>query len=66
MSASGALVLALSAILILGAIAAWLVNLPLWLIAVFLVGGGLTILRIFRRLSQSRARQDTEAKANRA
>jgi hypothetical protein len=51
----------LSAILILGAVAAWLVNLPLWLIGAFLVGGGLTIGRIFRRLSQSRARQDTEA-----
>ena len=63
MSPTGALILALSAILILGAVAAWLVNLPLWFIGVFLVGGGLTIRRIFRRLSQSRSRQDTEAKA---
>ena len=62
MSPTGALFLALSVILVLGAVAAWLVNLPPWFIAVFLVGGGFAIRRIFRRLSQSRARQDTEAK----
>lgn len=62
MSPTGALILTLSAILILGAIAGWLINMPIWLIAAFLVGGALTIRRLFRRLSQSRARQDTEAK----
>jgi hypothetical protein len=61
MSAAGALLLAVSAIVALGAVAAWLINMPIWLIAVFLVAGGWVIRRIFRRLSQSRARQDTEA-----
>ena len=61
MSAAGALLLAVSVIVALGAVAAWLINMPIWLIAVFLVAGGLVIRRIFRRLSQSRARQDTEA-----
>ena len=60
MSPAGALLLAVSAIVVLGAVAAWLINMPIWLIAVFLVAGGLVIRRIFRRLSQSRARQDTE------
>jgi Flp pilus assembly protein TadB len=63
MSASGALILALSAILILGAVAAWLINMPIWLIAAFLVGGGLVIRRILRRLLARRARQDTETPA---
>jgi Flp pilus assembly protein TadB len=65
MSASGALILALSAILILGAVAAWLINMPIWLIAAFLVGGGLVIRRILRRLLARRARQDTETPAER-
>ena len=63
MSASGALILALSVILILGAVAAWLINMPIWLIAAFLVGGGLVIRRILRRLLARRARQDTETPA---
>jgi Flp pilus assembly protein TadB len=61
MSASGALILTLSAIVVLGAVAAWLINMPIWLIAAFLVGGGFVIRRIFRRLLARRARQDTEA-----
>jgi Flp pilus assembly protein TadB len=63
MSASGALILTLVAILLLGGVAAWLLNMPAWLIAAFLVGGGLVILRIFRRLRARRARQDTETPA---
>jgi Flp pilus assembly protein TadB len=61
MSASGALILTLIAILLLGGVAAWLLNMPIWLIAALLVGGGLVIRRIFRRLMARRARQDTEA-----
>ena len=62
MSPAGALLIAVSAIVALGAVAAWLINMPIWLIALFLVIGGVVIRRLFRRLSQSRARQDTEAK----
>ena len=53
--------LALSGILLLGALAAWLMNFPLWLISVGLVAGALLIRRISRRLLTKRARQDTEA-----
>jgi hypothetical protein len=60
MSATGALILALSAILLLGAIAAWLVNLPLWLIGAFLAGGGFAIRKLFRRLSQTRVREERQ------
>lgn len=54
MSAPGALVLALSALLVLGTVAGWLINLPLWLIAVFLGVGAWVIRRVYRRLSRSR------------
>jgi hypothetical protein len=60
MSPTGALLVALSAILVLGAFAAWLLNIPLWAIAAFLVGGILVIRRIFRRLPAARARQEAE------
>jgi Flp pilus assembly protein TadB len=66
MSASAALILTLVAILLLGGVAAWLINMPIWLIATFLVGGGLVIRRIFSRLMARRARQDTEAPSPRA
>ena len=58
MSATGALILTLSAILVLGALAAWLLNLPLWLIGIGLVGGGLLARRIVRRAGR-RNHQDT-------
>lgn len=61
MSAKAALFVALSAILILGAFAAWLLNIPVWVIGAFLVAGGLLIRRVFRGLSPGRARQETEA-----
>ena len=61
MSAAFALVLVLSAILLLSAFAGWLLNLPLWLIGAFLIGGGWAIRRLFQRIMGRRARQDTEA-----
>ena len=60
MSPTGALIVALSAILILVAVAAWLVNLPLWLIGGLLLGGGFALRKLFRRLSQSRVREGRE------
>ena len=60
MSPSGALVLALSALLVLGTLAAWLLNMPLWVIGAVLALGAFVIRRVMRSLSQSRARQDTE------
>ena len=62
MSAVSALVLVLSAMLLLAAFAGWLLNLPLWLIVAFLVGGGCAIRRIFLRATGRRPRQDTEAR----
>lgn len=61
MSATGALVIALSALVLLGAFAAWLINIPLWAIGAGVVGGAVLVRRLFLRLSRSRARQDTEA-----
>ena len=61
MSATGALVIALSALVLLGAFAAWLINVPVWAIGAGVVGGAVLVRRLFLRLTRSRARQDTEA-----
>ena len=63
MSVAPALVLVLSAILLLAAFAGWLLNLPLWLLGAFLVGGAWAIRRLFLRAAGRQARQDTEAGA---
>ena len=62
MSPTGALIVALTAIFVLGAIAAWLLNMPLWVIGVFLVLGPTSARWVFRRFSRRRDRQDTEAR----
>lgn len=59
MSATGALILALSAIILLGAIAAWLLNLPLWFVGAVLLGGGLIARKLLHRRSKQGASQDT-------
>jgi Flp pilus assembly protein TadB len=61
MSPTGALTVALSAIVVLGAIAAWLLNIPPWVIGVFLLGGVAVIRRILRRVKSGRARQEPES-----
>lgn len=61
MSPAGALVIALSALVLLGAFAAWLINIPLWAIGAGVVGGALLVRRLSLRLARGRARQDTEA-----
>jgi F0F1-type ATP synthase assembly protein I len=61
MSPTGALVIALTSVFVLGAVAGWLLNMPLWGIGLFLLVGFILIRRTFRRLSNGRARQDTEA-----
>jgi hypothetical protein len=61
LSPTGALTVALSAIVLLGAIAAWLLNIPPWAIAMFFVGGLVVIRRILRRVKSGRARQEAEA-----
>ena len=61
MTPVGALVLALVALIALGSLAAWLLNVPLLAIGIFAALGGLLSRRLFRRLSHGRARQDTEA-----
>jgi hypothetical protein len=60
MSATGALTLALIALLLLGAFAGWLLNVPLWAVGTFVVVGGWVATRALRRFSRGRARQDTE------
>ena len=61
MSPIGALILALVALLVLGALAGWLLNIPLWGIGAVSLIGLLLIRRTYRRQSNRRARQDTEA-----
>lgn len=60
MSPTGALIVALSAILALGAFAAWLLNIPMWAVAAMLVAGAVVIRQVFRRLARGRARQEAE------
>ncbi|HEY5544819.1 MAG TPA: hypothetical protein VIK50_02090 [Gemmatimonadaceae bacterium] len=60
MSPAAALRLALVALFLLGALAAWLLNVPVWAIGVLAVLGGLLARLAFRRFSRGRARQDTE------
>ena len=61
MSPTGALVAALIALLLLGALAAWLLNVPVWAIGVFGIVAGLLGGLLVRRRLNRRARQDTEA-----
>jgi hypothetical protein len=61
MSPTGALLVVLVALILLGCLAAWLLNVPLWAITVIATIGGLLTWRLFRRLAAGRARQDTEA-----
>jgi len=58
----GAFVVALAALVVLASLAAWLLNVPLWAIGVFSLGGLLAIRASYRRLLNRRARQNTEAR----
>jgi membrane protein implicated in regulation of membrane protease activity len=60
MSPTAALILTLVALVLLGSLAAWLLNVPIWAIGIFAVLGGLLTWRVFRRLARRGARQDTE------
>ncbi len=61
MSARGALVLALIAILLLGGLAIWLMNVPWWVVLAVLTGVATLLRRWFlRRFSGNRARQEAE------
>lgn len=59
MAPTGALLLAVSALIALGVLAAWLINIPLWAIGAGAAGGALLVWRLFRSFSR-RARQETE------
>ena len=61
MSPTGGLVAALFALLLLGALAAWLLNVPVWAIGTFGILAGLLGGLLVRRRVNRRARQDTEA-----
>jgi len=61
LSPTGALLAVLVALILLGCLAAWLLNVPFWAIALFATLGGLVTYRVYRRLTLRRARQDTEA-----
>jgi len=60
-SPTGALVAALIALLLLGALAAWLLNVPVWAIGTFGILAGFLGGLLVRRRATRRARQDTEA-----
>ena len=62
MSPAGAYILSLFVLVLLGSLAAWLLNIPIWAIAGFSVVGVLLIRKAFRRVASRRARQDTEAR----
>jgi membrane protein implicated in regulation of membrane protease activity len=61
MSALGGLTLALAALILLAALAGWLLNVPLWAVGVFVVVAGWVSSRLLKRFSRGRARQDTES-----
>ena len=60
MSATGVLILALAGLIALGALAAWLLNVPLWAVGVMVIVASSVARWMFRRFSRSRARQETE------
>jgi hypothetical protein len=60
MSPLGALVTGFTALILLGALAAWLVNVPLWAIAALVVAGAALGRVILRRISRKADRQKTE------
>ena len=61
MTPTGALVLALVALIVLGSFAAWLLNVPLLAIGVLAALAGRLCRWVLRRWAHGRARQDTEA-----
>lgn len=62
MSALGGLTVALVALILLAALAGWLLNVPLWAVGTFVVVAGWLSSRIVKRFSRGRARQDTETR----
>lgn len=61
MSGRGAAVLGLALLIGLGAVGLWLVNVPVWGIALIAAAGAWVARRLFRRLSAAPDRQKTEA-----
>jgi hypothetical protein len=60
-SPQGALVLVLVAILMLGGLALWLMNVPWWMVLLVIAGVGTLARRwLMRRFSPNQARQETE------
>lgn len=60
MSPLGALIVALVAIALLGSLAGWLLNVPLWVVAGLTVAAVLVVRPLIRRRFKLTARQDTE------
>jgi hypothetical protein len=60
-SPAGALLVSTAALIALGAIAAWLLNVPAWAIAAGAVAFGWFVRRLYVRQRAKRARQETEA-----
>jgi hypothetical protein len=60
MSPGGAYVLAVAAFIALGALGAWMINIPWWAIGVLAVAGIGLARWLFRRTLRKRARQETE------
>ena len=63
MSPRGALILVLIAILMLGGLALWLMDVPWWVVLIVLTGiGSLARRWILGRFSSNQARQETETR----
>ena len=63
MSPRGALVLVLVAILMLGGLALWLVNVPWWVVLILVTAAGSLARRwLLRRFSSEQARQEAETR----
>lgn len=61
MSPAGALILAIVSLILLGAVAAWLMNVPLWAIGGLVVVAGVFSKWLVGWFSRRRARQNTES-----
>lgn len=60
MSPGGAYVLAMAALIALGALGAWLINVPWWAAGLLAVAGIGVARWLFRRAGRKRARQEAE------
>jgi membrane protein implicated in regulation of membrane protease activity len=61
MSPMGALVVAITALILLAGVAAWMMNVPIWAIGLFVALAGWLSISVIRRFHRRRTRQETES-----